>query len=332
MAARISAPVWGRLAACGPAFQRVFKIGPAFERVYRTGGPARRPAAGRIARPTILGLILAAAGAAQQQVPVEPPHDSGQSVTAAYEGWFPNSDGTFSLLFGYFNRNNKQELDIPVGPENQIEPGGPDQGQPTHFLTRRQWGVFTVTVPKDFGSKKVVWKIVANGKATEIPAGLDTLWELSPFKDATNNTPPFIGFAESGPFVQGPRGQSTTLTTTLPDPVSLNLWVADDANVSPGATRPKTAAVTLTLSKYRGPGTITFASDKPAAEEAKFRAPAPSVFTGKATTTASFSEPGEYILRVMANDWSGEGGRGFQCCWSNALVKVSVKPAAAGGR
>src|ERR1700720_2744429 len=107
---------------------------------------------------------------AQEQLLVEPPHDSGQSVTGAYEGWFPNSDGSFSLLFGYLNRNFKQELDIPIGPENRIEPDGPDQGQPTHFLPRRQWGVFTVKVPKDFGDKKIVWTIVANGKSTSIPA------------------------------------------------------------------------------------------------------------------------------------------------------------------
>ena len=85
---------------------------------------------------------------------------------------FANSDGTFSILFGYYNRNHKQELDIPVGPDNQIEPGGPDQGQPTHFLTGRQWGVFTVTVPKDFGTKKLTWTLTANGTTTAIPASL----------------------------------------------------------------------------------------------------------------------------------------------------------------
>ena len=58
------------------------------------------------------------------------------------------------------------------------------------------------------------------------------------------------------------------------------------------------------------------------------KAPGVVAFSGKASTTATFSEPGEYILRVVANDWSGDGGRGFQCCWSNAQVKVSVKPAA----
>ena len=262
---------------------------------------------------------------AQQQVYIEPPHDSGQGVTPAYEGWFPNSDGTFSILFGYYNRNQKQELDIPIGPENHIDPGGPDQGQPTHFLTKRRWGVFTVTVPKDFGGKKLTWTLVANGKTTQIPVGLDPLWELNPFKDATGNTPPFIGFSQAGPFVNGPRGQSQSLSGTMSSPVPLNIWVADDASVIPGATRPRTPAVTLTLSKFRGPGDVTFASDRPTLEAAEVQGTANPVFSGKASTTATFSEPGEYVLSVLANDWSGDGGRGFQCCWSNALVKISIK-------
>ena len=281
-----------------------------------------------MARQTRQKLILLLAGAAllaQDQKLVEPAHDSGQSVTGAFEGWFANDDGTFSLLFGYFNRNLKQELDIPVGDDNRIEPGGPDQGQPTHFLPRRQWGVFTVTVPKDFGSKKVTWTIKANGATTAVPGNLNPLWELAPFRDATSNTPPSIAFKPEGPFVQGPRGQSTSLSTVFPNPVTLEAWAADDANVAPGAAPPRTPAVALSWSKFRGPGSVTFSNDKPAIESAEFKAPAKSAFSGKASTTATFSEPGEYVLRLQANDWSGDGGRGFQCCWTNAQVKVSVK-------
>ncbi len=261
----------------------------------------------------------------QQQVYIEPPHDYGQGITPAYEGWFPNADGSFSLLFGYYNRNQKQELDIPIGPENHIDPGGPDQGQPTHFLTRRRWGVFTITVPKDFGGKKLTWTLVANGKTAQVPVGLDTLWELNPFKDATGDTPPSIGFTQAGPFVQGPRGQTQTLSATMANPVPLTVWVADDASVIPGATRPRTPAVALTWSKFRGPGDVTFSSDRPAIESADVRGAENPVFSGKSSTTATFSEPGEYVLNVLANDWTGDGGRGFQCCWSNAKVKVSVK-------
>src|SRR5216683_3306446 len=107
------------------------------------------------------------------QLPMEPLHTAGQSVTAAFEGWFKNPDGSFSILFGYFNRNLKEELDIPIGPNNRIEPGGPDQGQPTHFLPRRQWGVFTTAVPKDFGTNKLTWTLIAHGQTTAIPASLD---------------------------------------------------------------------------------------------------------------------------------------------------------------
>jgi len=272
-----------------------------------------------------LAALAASAIFAQEQLTPQPPHDSGQSVTPAYEGWFQNSDGSYSILWGYFNRNFKQELDIPIGPDNRIEPGGPDQGQPTHFYTRRQWGVFVSTVPKDFASKKITWTLTSNGTTTAIPASLDPLWEVAPFKDATGNTPPFIGFSEAGPFVQGPRGQSQSLTAVVKSPLTLPVWVSDDANVIPGATKPNTPAVALTWSKFRGPGEVTFSSAKPAVETASFDGPPKLAFQGKAVTTATFSEPGEYVLRVVANDWTGEGGRGFQCCWSNAQVKVSVK-------
>ncbi len=42
------------------------------------------------------------------------------------------------------------------------------------------------------------------------------------------------------------------------------------------------------------------------------------------TTTATFSQPGDYMLRLQVNDRSGEGGGGFQCCWSNSHVKVTI--------
>jgi hypothetical protein len=286
----------------------------------------RRSAVSFICRAGVALLSLAAALWAQpQQVRTEPVHDSGQSVTGAFEGWFANPDGTFSLLLGYFNRNAKEELDIPIGPNNKIEPGGPDQGQPTHFLPRRQWGVFTVTVPKDFGSKKLTWTLTANGVTTAIPASLNPLWEVAPLRDASGNTPPLVGFSAQGPFGQGPLGTSTALKTTVGATVPIDVWVADDAHRILGEERPSTPAVTLTWGEFRGPGEVKFSDRRPLVDVGDVPALSNAPFRGKASTSATFSEPGDYILNVVANDWTGEGGRGFLCCWTNAQVRVSVR-------
>ena len=246
-------------------------------------------------------------------------------MTPAFEGWYYDKDGSQRVMVGYFNRNTKQEFDIPAGPNNRIEPGPADQGQPTHFNAGRQWGVFTVTVPKDFGEKKLTWTLVVNGKTSVIPISLHPLYEVSPFIEASGNTPPFIGFSENGPFVQGPRGQSMSLTATVSSPLTLTVWVADDAKSTVTVTRFAGLPVSVAWSKFRGPGAVTFASERPAVEQASFKPPPPAIFSGTATTTARFSEPGEYVLRVVANDASGDGGRGFQCCWTNAQMKVTVK-------
>jgi hypothetical protein len=88
------------------------------------------------------------------------------------------------------------------GPDTPLErPTGlrPDRGQTTHFLTGRNWGVFTVTVPKDFGSTKLGWSLTANGATTQVPTSLVELWELAPFQDANGNTAPWTSFQETGP-------------------------------------------------------------------------------------------------------------------------------------
>src|SRR5262245_62421690 len=98
----------------------------------------------------------------------------GQTIAPAYEGFVANPDGTFDLVFGYLNRNYEEVVDIPVGPANSIEPGGPDQGQPTHFLPRRNPFLFTVRVPKEFETttKELVWTLTTKGKTERTLATL----------------------------------------------------------------------------------------------------------------------------------------------------------------
>jgi len=278
--------------------------------------------------------VVAALPVLAQQLPLEPHHDAGQSITGVFEGWFRNADGSFGLLFGYLNRNLQEEVDVPVGANNRIEPGGPDRGQPTHFVAGRMWGNFTIKVPADFGTGKLTWTIVANGKSTVIPASLKADWELSPFVDATDNTPPFISFQSfdrNGPMVQGPGGLTTSKETTVGQPLAVTVWAADDNVVSPGTRAPK-VPVSLTWTEFRGPGPVSFSEAKPMVEKVEGKMPPKATFAGKATTTATFSIPGEYVLQVTANDASGEGGAGFQCCWTTAQVKVSVSGAPTGGQ
>ena len=277
---------------------------------------------------SVIGMVPSALLRAQH-LPLEPRHDSGQGVTGAFEGWFKNQDGSFSLLFGYYNRNQREDLEIPVGPNNRMEPGGPDQGQPTHFLPGRQWGLFTVTVPADFGTNKLTWTLVSNGQTLAVPGSLNPLWEINAFREpTTGNSPPVIKFT-GGSSAQGPRPVTTALSASVGKPVTLSVSVSDDATMpligTTGMDRPKTPPVTVSWSKFRGPGAVTFTDAKPAVDLAK-TGPGGSGVSGTASTTATFSEPGDYILYVVANDWSGVGGHGYQCCWTNAQVKVTVKP------
>src|SRR6266851_702447 len=119
---------------------------------------------------TALLIVMAFAGMRAQ---TRYSYLSGQSMSPAFEGWWENADGSFTLFFGYMNSNWSQEFDIPVGPENNLEPGGPDQGQPTHFYPRRNPFLFTVHVPKDFGRKELIWTLTANGKTERAYASLN---------------------------------------------------------------------------------------------------------------------------------------------------------------
>ena len=253
---------------------------------------------------------LAASVIVSAQVPIEPAKQFGTGVTPAYEGWFDNADGSHNFLVGYLNRNRAQEVDIPIGPNNKIEPGGPDRGQPTHFLTGRQTGTILITVPKAFPPTQVLtWTLTINGQTNSIPFKLLPDYNISPLKDSSvANTPPILRFVQGGPVTQGPVGtlaKAIARTTSVSTPLDLTLWAEDDAkytNNSSSPMRGQRPPVALTWAQYRGPGKVTFDKPKPALERIK-GGPVNEPYEGKAATTAKFSEPGEYVLQVTANDY-----------------------------
>ncbi len=260
---------------------------------------------------TVLFVALVAVGHGQQ-LPTELPStkfSSGQNVVPYFDGWIRNPDGSFDLVFGYFNRNWREELPIPAGPDNIVEPGGPDRGQPTYFLPRRQGWVFRVRVPKDFGKQVVTWTIKANGK-TEKAYGellpveeiteriIMTRGNLNP-GDSDPNTPPAIAIA---PVTGAAIGVPIPLTAMVTDdglpkprvPVQKAPSVTDATRIqaqanSSAAARPRGLGVTWM--QLRGPAKI-------ALEPAGFVA----VADGKAVVSARIPEPGTYVLRGTASD------------------------------
>lgn len=264
--------------------------------------------------------VAALAQPPQDVLTLGPARERGASVTPAFEGWYLNDDGSFSLLIGYYNRNSKEALDIPVGPNNRIEPGEPDQGQPTHFEVGRQWGVFVLKVPRDFGKQKVTWTLVANGERQSVPFTLNPGYPITPYQElGMGNQPPVLSFSQGGAKVTGPpTSVAASFTGKAGQPLPIQVWVEDVKAAGEGASsrgRTSSSVATVSFHKYRGPGAVTF--DRARASASK---------QGEmVTATATFATPGEYLLRVQANDESGEGGGGFQCCWTNAHVRVTVQ-------
>ena len=298
-------------------------------------------------------LVLLAGGAilAAQQVPgvatvpSSPAKQFGGSISPAFEGWFDNPDGTHSFLIGYYSRNTQSELDIPIGPNNKFEPGNADMGQPTHFLTRRRFGMFVVTMPKEYGkTQKITWTLSVNGNTVTVPFYMHTDYNLTPLKSQEEspnrefNRPPILKFVEGGATLVGPMGTglrpALQRTATVGTPMPLDAWADDDALYSTGGNAPLTGErtlVTLNVTKYRGPGAVTVANP---VKFATLKGGKPmEAYSGKASTTVTFSEPGEYMLHVNGGDLSGNGGGGSGCCWTTAIIRVTVAgPGRTGGQ
>ncbi len=230
----------------------------------------------------------------------------GQDVVPSFDGWIRNADGTSTLVFGYFNRNLEEELVIPAGPDNKLEPGLPDQGQPTYFLPRRHAWIFRVKVPADWGTnKELVWTLTSHGRTEKAYGSLQpdeeilerqimTRGNLSPGLDDPNK-PPSVSIAP----VQG---------AGVHEPITLIALVTDDGQPKPRAPKARPAVTTgkaqtnsaearpriglnVTWFQYGGPAKVTFDDSG-----------AIPVSNGHAVTKAYFPQPGVYVLRATAND------------------------------
>jgi hypothetical protein len=183
-------------------------------------------------------MVVVAAGLCVGQILHAQTYLRGQNVSPAFEGWEEDPDGTRYFLFGYMNRNWEEELDVPIGADNTIMPGGPDLGQPTHFLPRRNRFAFRVPVPKGFTEKdELVWTLTTKGKSEKAYATVATDYRVDAMVRASESGA--LGAGTSSPEVRANKAPTLTLdgekqrTARVGQPLSLVAWAADDGVPKP---------------------------------------------------------------------------------------------------
>jgi hypothetical protein len=246
-------------------------------------------------------------------------YSAGQSVQPIFEGWTRNADGSYNLFFGYLNRNHVEELHVPIGPENQIAPAGPDRGQPTYFYPRFNRQLFAVTVPANWGPlAEVVWTLVTHGRSERAVGWRRPDWEISPpgmgrGAGAEKNAPPVLELAAApNAAVAEPLKLTATLTDDgLPPPRGRGRGRGGAGNRPPAFEYPSKTPPPVNVPQveraprprvddrlqvdwfvWRGPAAVTFSPPVAGADQ------------GPAEVTATFSRPGEYVLRARATDSS----------------------------
>ena len=249
----------------------------------------------------------------------------GQDVSPTFDGWERNPDGAFSMWFGYYNRNTDEEIDVPIGPDNTVDLGNGDQGQPTHFYPGRRWWVFKVVVPKDWPlDKRLVWTLTNKGRTNQSKAWLQPEWEADKLLISANGAADrflmvlgrpiadAINEGDVAPVIMPVPAQ----TVTLPATATLTLTASDDGIPKPragdrtadGNVRGAVEGVRIRWILYRGPGKVQFSPDV-----------SPPVY-GKpitAQTKVSFTVPGDYRIRAIASDGA---------LFSTSDVAVKVNP------
>ncbi len=183
--------------------------------------------------------------------------------------------------------------------------------------------MFTVTVPAGF-TGDVVWTLRHRGQTYSVPGRAKNNAYSLRWPMAMGSMPPLLRFRQDGPAGRGPAGvEGGPLKASVAAPLSISVSIVDDSKrekepieVKAPGSNPK-AALNVIWYKHSGPGPVTFAPAKQPIPELQ----------GTATTSATFKQPGEYVIRVRADNFGRvDTSAGNQCCWTNGYMKVTVTP------
>jgi len=260
---------------------------------------------------------------------------SGDLVAPFFDGWIDNGDGSVTMIFGFMNRNTDEVVDIPLGPNNYIQPVQFDGVQPTHFpiydrggLTGiRERGAFAVTVPAGMAGTEIVWTLSHAGHTYSVPGrAVSIAYEMSSDPRALGSLNPGIRFGRSGPETNGREGLwGPRVNASVGTPVTLSAFVKDRGerdqydvdNFYPVGTE---------WILHQGPAWVDFEPQITSGRDRGEAGMGGADWT-EATTQATFSEPGDYVIRLRVENWAAPDSKmDNQCCWSNAYLPVTVTP------
>ena len=232
----------------------------------------------------------------------------GQPLIPLFDGWFTNPDGSRTLCFSYFNMNTEQSFDIPRGELSYLDERFPDALVPTHFdplppAYRHVFCAFTVDVPADFSvNDRIVWRLTSNGQTLETPGKIIPPYVLDePASGGRGDIAPQVALEQGGEAVRGRRGIHRNVQASVGEPLTLSAWIEHE--------EPE---IWVGWAHHSGAGAVTFDRGEYEFDPA----------TGPATVAASFSEPGEYVIRMQTID--SIAAFEFYCCHTNAYFHVTV--------
>ncbi|MEQ8406807.1 MAG: hypothetical protein RKH07_00840 [Gammaproteobacteria bacterium] len=284
-------------------------------------------------------LVVATANAQSVQRPLRPSASQGIPVIPFMEGWYDNADGSITVSFGYHNRN-KENIVVPKGDNNFIVPAAMNGMQPEVYFPGRHHGVFAVTIPMDREDETVWWHLISAGQELKVPGERgSSAYELDRNPRPQGSVQPLIWF-DDGQQGSGPEGvvAATTKTTSVGSPIALEVFTEDPSKRDRSDPRfIKPLDTRVSWYKHQGPGEVSFSEhdSTPLVESREGEVlgliPAPEVAVmvsggkGPARVMASFSEPGDYLVRARLDNWKSSDSDGLdQCCWSNAYQRIRV--------
>lgn len=297
----------------------------------------------------------------QMDLKIRTVRDYDQPVLPIFEGWYTNEDGSYDLCFGYFSLNRIEEVDIPVGPDNFIEPDHFNGLQPTHFVPQGPRGsaagsgqggapltgsrlesktcVFTVNVPADVATERVWWNLRIDGQTYRVPGHINArAYRIDNFVNSTGVSmeeyaenllfagdvvAPVVRFVEpSGPEGRGKSGvRLGPVTARLGSPLAITVAAALPASAL-STGRDRNLDEESGLSQQ----TVQWMKYSGPPGHVSFTPERSRLEVGQVpvehTARVTFSQPGDYVLLAQVLN----GSFANQCCWTNAYLSVTVAP------